>query len=517
MNCATSSTGRPRVSTRAARLRHTAGIAAASILLTACGSTVAMTTTTTGDGLTEQQQPGGSQAPDTGLNAGGSAPGTRSAPLPDPRQGSVSIGGSQLPTGNATGNPSTGAVPSGRAPTGPLKFGLLDVGSSTQAVGAIGAAAQTSVNEKDLSRAFIKYFNAHGGIAGRKLQAVEYTQDPNSSNYATDMEAACAKFTQDNKVSVVLRAQLGGVISENYENCLTKAGVASVAMTFAAGDNTLLNRHPGLYNVSAPSVDRRMRGVLTGLTRSGFLSSKNKIGVLVEDCPESQQAYKNTVVPLARSLGLNIQTRSVGCLQGFSDVAAFSAQVQSAVLPFHTNGVDRVTFVSTWEILMLLFFDTAAGNQGWRPLYGLSSNSPVGSSSGQFTNEQFSRMRGIGWAPNSDTRTLLSTATAKKCDAIVRSQGLNPQTQGDVALVRAVCDLFLVFKAAVEAAGGRDDPASLSKGLALAAMTHQSAALLGGKVQLGQGRQNAPTQVAEFGFVSDCSCFRYVGPARPLP
>jgi len=499
-------------------LRLGVGGLALTVLVSACGSTVEMRTATN-SGLTLQQPAGSGQKASGGLLPAGSAPATGPRSLPGAGDGVTLAGGSsgsQVPNVIGPRGSGSGALPSGPAPTGPLKFGLLDVGSSADAVGAIGAQAQTSVNEQGLAHAFINYFNLHGGIAGRKLQAVEYTQSSSSNDYAVDMEAACAKFTQDNKVNVVLRAELGGLTPENYENCLTKAGVASLEMSYAVGDHTMLARHPALYNVTAASVDRRERAVLTGLHRSGYLSSKNTIGVLVEDCPESLRAYNNTFVPTARSLGLKTQMRTIGCLTGFGDVGAFSAQVQAAVLPFRSAGVDRVTFVSAWETLMLLFFETNASNQGWHPSYALSSNSTVGSTVGEYNAEQQSRMRGIGWAPATDTGSTPSNATTKKCDAMARSQGITPQTQGDEALLRLVCDLFLLYKAAVEAAGGHDDAASVSAGLAAASRTFVSAAVLGGGLQLGRGHQDAPTQVAEFGFVSSCSCFKYIGPSRPL-
>lgn len=520
-------------STRCLDRNNRLGVAACcialSVALSACGSTVAPSATTApnaGDGLSAPQLDGVPGQASDGLDLDGvpaAVPGSQTdSAAPGGVNSAAGVGSSGsagAPTAGGSGdvNPGPGAVASGSAPTGPLKVGVLNVGSSTGAVGAIGAEAQTTVNEQNLTRAFVKALNADGGVAGRKLEVVEYTQDPNSNNYATDMEAACARFTQDNKVNLVLRAQLGGVMSENYNNCLAKAGATSLEMSFAVGDNSYLKRYPGLYNISAPSVDRRMQGVLTGLNQSGYLSSKNKIGILVEDCPESQNAFKNTVAPLAKSLGLSIQTRNVGCLRGFGDVGSFSAQVQSAVLPFHSDGVDRVAFVSGWEVLMLLFFETGASNQGWRPQYALSSNSPVGGSSGQFSDEQLSRMRGMGWAPHNDTRTPAPNATAKKCDAMAKSQGISAQTEGDAGLLRAVCDLFLFFKAAVEAGGRRDDAASLAAGMASAARTYQSPSMLGGRLELGHGRQDAATQVAEFGFVDNCKCFRYLGAPRPLP
>lgn len=521
-------------SSRERRVRAAALSALISLTLTACGSTVAQTggaAVTAGDGLGASQggvpgQSGGSAFDPAGAAFSGTVPGSSTE--------RVSAAGSAGAAG-ANGSPAAGSVSDsaagtgaagsestdsgGARPTGPLKIGVLTVKPAGDAVGAIGGEQQNSAafSEQNLSRAFVKALNAEGGVAGRKIEVVEYAQDAQSGSYATDMEAACAKFTQDNKVDVVLRTQLGGIMSENYNACLTKAGVTSLEMSFAVGDETYLKRHPRLYNVAAPSVDRRMRGAFTGLNKSGYLTGKNKIGILVEDCSESQNAYKKTLAPLVKSLGLAVNTRSIGCLRGFSDVGAFSSQVQAAVLPFRSDGVDRVAFVSAWEVLMLLFFDTNAQSQGYAPQYALTSNSPVGATSGQFSDEQHRRMRGIGWSPNTDTLAPALNASAKKCDAMLKKEGLTPQNQAEAALGRSVCDVFLYFKASVEAAGGRSDGESLGAGIASAATSYVSPSALGGRVQLGQGMQDGPTQVAEFDFVDSCRCFRYISAPRALP
>ena len=195
------------------RLPLAAALAGLSLLASACGSTVAMRTTTS-DGLAPQQSMDGTSGGGAALTTGGlaSSPGTGSGPAVRGSSGSTGAQGTTAAGGTSS---DTGALPSGPAPMGPLTFGLLDVSSPAAAVGALGAQAQTSVYEQRLAHAFIDYLNAHGGIAGRKLQPVEYTQNPSSTNYNVDMEAACAKFTQDNHVNVVLRAQLGGLTPEN--------------------------------------------------------------------------------------------------------------------------------------------------------------------------------------------------------------------------------------------------------------------------------------------------------------
>ena len=517
---------------RAGRQRLGVAVCSAfiSLTLTACGSTVAPTgggaALPAGDGLGGPQAAGPALDDVTALDAAGTAvPGAAPGSAADPGAGPAAApgpagsgtAGSAAGSGKGTGSAAAGAGTS--RPTGPVKVGVLTVKPAGEAVTAIGGTQQNSAafSEQNLSRALVRALNAEGGVAGRRIEVVEYAQDAQSGNYATDMEAACATFTQDNDVDVVLRTQLGGIMSENYNSCLTRAGVTSLEMSFAVGDETYLKRHPRLYNIAAPSVDRRVRGALSGLHKSGYLSSKNKIGILVEDCPENQNAYKNTVAPLLKSLGLAVRTRSIGCLRGFSDVGAFSSQVQAAVLPFRSDGIDRVAFVSAWEVLMLLFFDTNARSQGYAPQYAITSNSPVGATTGQFSDEQHSRMRGIGWSPNTDTRAPALNASAKKCDAMLKKQGLTPQNQAEAALGRSVCDVFLYFKASVEAAGGRTDGESLSTGIAAAAKTYLSPSALGGRLQLDKGRQDGPSQVAEFDFADSCRCFRYISAPRALP
>jgi hypothetical protein len=77
-----------------------------------------------------------------------------------------------------------------------LTLGVLDVSSSNAAFDSFGGSAfDTSVSGDHAVRALVRYYNGHGGIAGRHIRLVEYVLNA-TDDYASDYQAACAKFTQ---------------------------------------------------------------------------------------------------------------------------------------------------------------------------------------------------------------------------------------------------------------------------------------------------------------------------------
>jgi ABC-type branched-subunit amino acid transport system substrate-binding protein len=403
----------------------------------------------------------------------------------------------------------------GPAPTGPLRFGLLTIKDSAAAAAAVGGTFDNTASEREWALAMVDYLNANGGIAGRRLEPVEYQFDPQNTSYEVQFAAACARFTQDNRLPLVV-SQGGLAWSANYQACLAKAGVSNLQTSGAMGDESELKMFPGFFNTHSPTPERRTRAQLKGLNSSGYLTGKHTVGVLVEDCPESTRTYKSTFVPLAKQLGLKLEQRTVGCLRGFGDVGSFQAQVQAAVLPFRAAGVDRVIFLSAWEALMTLFFENQSRSQGYAPSYAFTSNSLPVLLADTFDAEQLARMRGIGWLPTLDTAKGMDTANTPRCFAAAKRAGYAIETGTDRSLMLLSCELFLVLKAAVEAAGGREDPAAVSTGLARASSSYTSVIQLGGRMSLGDGRPGAASRFAEFAYSGGCACFQYTSPARSV-
>lgn len=483
----------------------------AAVVTTACGTTVPST-----------QVP---SAVGAGAGLGPAAPGAPGAGAPIDGQGSPSLGDD--PTG--TGGPSAPRAPSGAGVTttsagagapagagsspasaalGPLQIGVLDAESPAAAASATGAGSAAGVDPAELTRAFLRYYNDRGGMAGRELQPIEYTIDPTSASYENDLSAACAKFTQDNDVRIVV-SQTGNIFSGNYESCLTKAGVTNLEVGNGAPDDSSLTMFPRLYTTASPTVDRRVTAQLRGMTKTGLLTRSTKVGVIVEDCPDNTRAYDRTVVPLAKSLGLTLVRRDVDCVTGFSDAGSFFTQVGSAVLPFNSDGVSRVLFMTSFEVAAFQAFENQAQTQAYRPSYVLSSIASTAVQAGQYSADAQQRMFGVGWIPVLDTTGIPQTAGAKRCLGIARDQGQQINGQGDYAFLLQICDLFAVLDAALLAASGSDEAAPFAAGLDTAMKTFQSANVLGGRLRLGSRAHDGPPVFAPFGYVGSCSCFRY--------
>ncbi|MDT7547963.1 MAG: hypothetical protein QOE84_357, partial [Actinomycetota bacterium] len=348
----------------------------------------------------------------------------------------------------------------------------------------------------------------------RKLQPVEYTINPTSSSYESDLSAACAKFTQDNHVQVVV-SQTGNIFSSNYESCLAKKNVTNLEVANGAPDAQDLRSYPQLFTTASPSVDRRITAQLRGLTKKGILTRQTPLGVIVEDCPQGTRAYSRTLAPLAKSLGLTVQRRDVDCVAGFSDAGSFFTQVGSAVLPFHSAGISRVMFVTSFEVAALQAFENQAQAQGWKPTYALSSLALTAANAGQYSAEALQRMTGVGWIPVVDTTGVPQTAATKRCDAIAREEGLTVASQADHAFLYQICDLFAVLNAGLVAARGHEEPSLLPAGVASAMRSFDSAYILNGRLAISRDQHDAPPVFSVFAYQQQCTCFRYTTtPAR---
>jgi hypothetical protein len=490
--------------------------ALAVAMTSACGTTVSprqQASQTTGGGS-------GLDAGTSGLpGASPMSPGTGPASLAG---GSTGTTGAQPgpPGGNTTGQVAPGApvgsVPSsGAAARGPLKLGILDARSPAAAASATGAKNTAGVDPAELTRAFIRYYNEHGGMAGRKLVPVEYTIDPTSASYENDLSAACAKFTQDNHVRLVV-SQTGNIFSGNYESCLTKAGATNLEVGNGAPDGQSLKSYPRLYTTGSPTVDRRVTAQLRGQTQTGLLTHNTKIGVIVESCPDNTRAYERTLAPLARSLGLTLVRRDVDCVTGFSDAGNFFAQVGSAVLPYNSAGVSRVMFMTSFEVAAVQAFENQAQAQAYAPSYVLSSIAATAVQASQYGADAQKRMFGVGWIPVLDTTGIPQGTGIKHCVDIARSEGEQITVQGDYAFLLQICDVFGILDAALVAAHGNDEADAFFAGVGAASTSFQSNGVLGGRLRLGGDVHDAPPVFAPFGYVASCSCFRYTSKPAAL-
>jgi hypothetical protein len=182
----------------------------------------------------------------------------------------------------------------------------------------------------------------------------------------------------------------------------------------------------------------------------------------------------------------------------------------SAVLPFRSAGVDRVSFISDFESVALLGFSDQAEAQGWRPGYALTSASHAGSNAGQLSQGQVPQMVGVGNLPNVDTSARKPVPIeAARCRQVLTSEGVTGTTPADWSILDTACDVFRLLELGLTSSNGDASFAALSAGIKRIGGGGGSASVLSGRTTYGpEGRDGTPPAAA-FGYVGSCGCFRY--------
>jgi hypothetical protein len=482
----------------------------AVVLTAACGSTVQVTgqagpgglaVDAEGDALATTQTRGSAASGGTGSSAPSASGGQRGGPGVGP--GSATPGGAGAAVGTK--------VPAAR---GPLEIGLV-YGDNGAANAALGVAISASNGPRAVMAALVTALNRAGGLAGRKVVVHYYSFDSTSSDYGAEASAACAYFTEDKRVPVVLDLAFGNKFG--MATCLAKHGVVDIG--HAASDTVADNDVRLFAAPAAMSSTRRYRGVLATLEATGYVTSKNKIGVLLEDCPHLQRAYRQGVLPEVARYGLDVvDTEQMSCATGFSSAGPASASVQSAVLQFRSRGVDRVLMVSDFEQVTLLLLANYAESQGWRPGYLLSSTAQTEVMRPNIASGQWPQLHGAGWLPGLDVDDPHQPAAGadKRCLDLIRNGGVVVSGWQDRYVATAECALVFLLQAALERSAGDARGTAVMAAVEGLGSSFQAPAIVGGRTSFGPRRHDGPAAVAPFGYVGACSCLRYVGPPVPV-
>jgi hypothetical protein len=296
-----------------------------------------------------------------------------------------------------------------------------------------------------------------------------------------------------------------GLYSESFYACLAKAGVPVISGDVGP-DRYDARAFPLLVTPDSMLGDTRVLQVAERLFASGWLTTQDKMGVVIEDCPINHRIYDNSLAPELKRIGIAVAaTAAPHCFQSIGDLGTISAQMGSAVVQFRQRGVTKVMFVSqAQEGTMTYEFMLAAGNQGWYPGYAMStaSDATIQQSQGGVPKQEFSNARGVGWMPpldSSQRSQWTTTATTRMCLHRVRAEGLRPSTGTDDIQVEEVCDTFVLYDAAVQG------------GLHTAATGFVSAATMSGATGFWDHGRLAPAEGRFFRYVPSRGGFVYTG------
>jgi ABC-type branched-subunit amino acid transport system substrate-binding protein len=486
----------------------------ATLLLAGCGTTVDTTATspvqgvTRSDGLGAPVQAGTAPVP-------GQVPGAGSGEAP----AAAGPGAQVTPGAVDAENPSIQA-PGELAPSAggriasPLKLGITYIDNS-QSSAAAGFEDKRTVNARNVTEALVKALNAAGGVQGRKLEPVYFQFNGQSADYGPQASAACARFTEDNHVSLVIDNAFGA--TGGFRECLQREGVASLT-TQSEGDRESSRQATLHASPSAMVLDRQYAAVLEQLVATRYVAGGNQLGVVVEDCPDVDRAWERSIAPLVKRLGLKAPVvQQFDCAVGFGSLGNAGSAMSSAILAFRQAGVDRVMFVSHFEDVLLLLFANAAESQGYRPGLMLSSGAQAHALRTQLPDGQWPQFHGVGNDPYGDTDDAKPTGSDPRCLSLVRSAGLLPANHDDVGTVLFLCAPYLLLDAVLARSGGAADARSVVSAVAGLGTSFVSPGVVDGRTRFGAGRLDGADAVRVFAFVPACQCLRYTHPVVRAP
>lgn len=499
-----------------------------ALALPACGSTVA---TQGGDALSGVSGPA---AAGDGLGQAGSAPygelttgdgitapGTTGTSA---GSGGVAVPGSAggVASGGGTGRVSTpGSAPgavsapaAGAGAVGPgitateIRLGIAYFPDAAAANAALGAAGANSGDQRDYYNAVIGDLNARGGLLGRKVVPI-YHEYRSGEPIDPQHEAACNKWTKDNKVFAILFR--GRILQE----CAVKAGALITSGDGEAGPT--YERVPNLVDPSDVRLERLGQATVSGLHREKYFTPTpdwptGKIGVITWQDPSYEYGMKQGYLPALARLGLKVELeRYVVVSQQVGSAADSSSAVSSAVLAFRSKGIDHVLIqdgaagVFGLGGLTLLFLNNAK-SQNYFPRYGFNANNVPG-----FSIYPADQQRGMlavdfsDYMPNQD-QGIAPNPARERCFAVLKKGGVTPNDQATYATGAGACDGVWFIETLLKRAAQPTLQGALQAAAGLGT-SYQSPQVYG--TLLDGSRRDGGHLARNARFDSGCSCMRY--------
>jgi hypothetical protein len=495
--------------------------------LAACGTTVPLQSQRTevpggigGAGLSGDGSTSGSAAPGTSgsLAAGGATGGISGS------TGSGTSGGASSGTSGGTGD--FGSTGVSLKPGAPISVGVAAPNYAAIAV-ALGANPDATDPFIGYKKMFAK-INSAGGYSGHKVNAIYYNADGAAASADSEASKACAYFTQDHHVDIVISDQY---YVEGFLSCLQRKNIAVLETTRWAYDKQLMAQHPNWFPLDGMAEDRYIAALLEVESQVGVLTSKDHVGVLMPDCAGERRVYSTTIQPLAKKIGFTVEQATTACAGGASDIAQASNQIQAAVLKFRSDGVTKVMAMTGAEGFYLILFTRNASQQKWYPGYMLSSNAfPFSntdtSSPVSFAADSFPHMTGVGYIPILDTGDRgfkpfnaaqgAVQAQCRKYDPTLLgwSSDSGKRRWEKAYFFYAGCDVVTMLGRIVATTGAHLALPAVIQAYTQILPTAAGAAVAGGRYSAPGGRRDGVGQVAPFAWNTGCACFANTGAFR---
>lgn len=503
-----------------------ASILSAVAILSACGTTLPASRWTAvegGNGLSATTGSGG----DGSL---GSAGGGASSGLINAGNGVVlSSGGQATPSGNgqsasgsASGSGSDGLSGAGPASSSsqtsssasgsnePIKVGVATY-EDAGAASSLGFQDVPAVNAEQVYNGLIDYYNAHGGFGGHRVEPIyyEYPIVTSASESSLD-QAACATFTQDNHVAVVLadRPEYDG----DLLTCLAKAGIPMIYDFIGYLDQRLEQTYaPLLYMPDQRIGQEVVSAWIDGLQAEDYFApwpsagpawpSGSRIGLVTVDDP-GYLRIASAIGPALARYGLKLtDTAEID----IGDVSSEETDVDNSVLKFRADHIDHVLIMDSPPQLTILW-PTAAQSQSYFPRFGLNSYNTLSFAADNVPSKEFDGALGIGWMPYEDVQSAQPNQAASQCLAIATQAGVNTSAYVNQGIVTWICAIVLLYKDAMDRSSP-SNPAAVGSYIQELGTSWESPFTFG--TSFGPDRHDGAAYYRDVGFNSSCGCFQY--------
>lgn len=314
----------------------------------------------------------------------------------DDAAGGGVLGGNSSGSGSRSTGEVSGGLPSASAKLPPLTKTTMKVGIAyLKDPGAANAAAGFgNIGQVDQRRgwdAMIKKYNRNPAF-GRKIVPVYYaitTDEVQSKGSERLQQEACAHYTQDNKVFMVIDGVVGG---EVLNACLRKAKIPNIGGGGGLSWSQTYRDFPYLISPTGAALDRMAAFQVDRLYAKGFFSGfkdnalpytpqkpadgKPKIGLIRYNEP----SYKAAAITMKKQLAEHGLALCDGCefevTYSPSDIPEQlndAQEVNAAIQNCKSKGCTHMMFLgSTAGTRITLFFVDGAEKQQYRPRLGFN-------------------------------------------------------------------------------------------------------------------------------------------------
>jgi ABC-type branched-subunit amino acid transport system substrate-binding protein len=430
----------------------------------------------------------------------------------------------QSPSGSLPADPGSGLAAAND--DGAIEVGIPYTANGEEANANAGAGAITRNDEASAAKAVIDDINAQGGIAGRKIKPVFFGYNATSSETrASQDQAACSHFTEDNNIAVLL----GGGLTDNFDACMLEAGVLVLNSGSLLGpDDAHFAKYPNLYDAGTVSQDRMMADMVDSLERQDYFNGWDAregkegdgdpvVAVLTTDEPEWDRPLHGVLLPALEEAGHPVDDSLVIAIPSAATEAELgqaSKSVQNAVLKLTTAGATHLVMLDSSGTMTLLF-GQAAAQQGFFPRLGVNSATGLQAlyDAGVLKAPQLAGAIGLGWLPTLDLPASegeqYTTEAASAClDTVQAATGQAFTSTNAAGLALSKCDMGHLMTATLGGIEGDWTLQSAADALADLGDDDYQSALLPGSGFAG-GRHDAVQVGYDMTWDAECGCVTY--------